>query len=207
MDGQVRAYLAERLAERPSRSLSFRPGPLHRLDRPTSGVIVFSSSLAGARLFSTLLRERRVCKSYLAIVEGGLAAAEIWQDALVRDRDAKKTCTAGPEEGKTALTRVRPLAAAGGCTLLHAEIETGRTHQIRAQAAAHGHPLAGDRKYGARALPGERAGRGGFFLHAWKIELREMPLDVPFPPSFTAPPPPAFQERLCSLFGDSFLLP
>ncbi|MDR1318503.1 MAG: RluA family pseudouridine synthase, partial [Treponema sp.] len=93
LDAAVRAALAGRLAP----SLSFRPGPLHRLDKPTSGVIVFSSSLEGARFFSALLREGRVKKYYLALVEGIVEGPEIWEDKLVRDRAAKKTFLA---EGK-----------------------------------------------------------------------------------------------------------
>ena len=197
LDGLVRAYLGESL----SPSLSFRPGPLHRLDKPSSGLIVFSASLAGARTFSALLRDRCLRKSYLALLEGRLETAEVWQDELVRDRDARKTFASEPgQEGgapsKNALTRVRPLAASAAYTLALAEIETGRTHQIRAQAAAHGHPLAGDRKYG---------GHGGtLFLHAWKLELRENPPDPPpLPRSIIAPLPAAFQERLRALFGET----
>jgi 23S rRNA pseudouridine955/2504/2580 synthase len=99
---------------------------------------------------------------------------------------------------------VRPLAFSAaygdtGSTLLLAEIETGRTHQIRAHAAAHGHPLAGDIKYGGHVLDGGRRG-GGFFLHAWKIELRETAPS--FPHSITAPLPEAFGERIRALFGE-----
>jgi 23S rRNA pseudouridine955/2504/2580 synthase len=196
LDGQVRAYLAESLSD----SLSFRPGPLHRLDKPTSGLIVFSTSLEGARYVSALFREQHLRKSYLALVEGRVEQEQVWQDELVRDRDAKKTFAA--HGGKAALTRARPLAVSEtGYTLLLAEIETGRTHQIRAQAAVHGHPLAGDSKYGGRAI--HRG--GGFFLHAWKLELRETapgPEKIPpLPRSVTAPPPAAFLERIHRLFG------
>jgi 23S rRNA pseudouridine955/2504/2580 synthase len=212
MDALVRAYLAAVL----SPSLSFRPGPLHRLDKPTSGIIVFSTGLEGARRFSALLRERRLIKSYLALAEGRLETGDVWRDDLVRDTDAKKSFTGaarrggGDSQSRPALTRVRPLAANAAYTLLLAEIETGRTHQIRAQAAARGHPLAGDIKYGGRPLDGGERGRhgGGFFLHAWKLELRETPplsgADAlpPFPGPITAPAPGAFRERVRALFGD-----
>jgi 23S rRNA pseudouridine955/2504/2580 synthase len=203
----VRAYLAESLAP----SLSFRPGPLHRLDRPSSGIIVFSTSLEGARAFSTLIRERRLKKSYLALVEGRVAKAEVWRDALVRDRNVQKTYARKAAGSKTALTRVQPLAVTAGrgdaaYTLLLAEIETGRTHQIRAQAAARGHPLAGDIKYGGHVLNGAEGLRGGFFLHAWKLELRETPSGTPasppLPRSLSSPPPPAFQKQLRAIFGE-----
>src|SRR5262249_37513348 len=65
LDERVRAWL-------PSSGLAFRPGPLHRLDRETSGIVVFSRTLAGAHAFSLALRERRVAKTYLAVLSGTL---------------------------------------------------------------------------------------------------------------------------------------
>jgi 23S rRNA pseudouridine955/2504/2580 synthase len=190
LDEMVRSYLAGTLPP----SLSFRPGPLHRLDRPTSGIIVFSLDLEGARFFSAALREGRVKKQYLAIADGTLAKAETWEDSLVRDTGAKKTAALAAAagsggKGKKARTSVTPLAvsADGRHSLFRAEIFTGRTHQIRAQAAARGHPLSGDKKYGGSP--------GGFFLHAWKIEIpRASPLVI------TAPLPPRFRHKIEELF-------
>jgi len=194
--GSLDAIVKARYAERPSGSLSFRPGPLHRLDRPTSGVVAFSESLAGAKLFTELLRERRVTKTYLAILEGRLASAEpLWRDELARDETARKTFVAGSaDSGKFAETGVRALACNGSHTLVEANIVTGRTHQIRSQAAARGNPLAGDVKYGGRPEP------DGFFLHAWKLEFHAEVACLPR--IVVAPPPPGFAERARSLFGD-----
>jgi 23S rRNA pseudouridine955/2504/2580 synthase len=197
LDEMVRSYLAGTLPP----SLSFKPGPLHRLDKPTSGVIVFSSDLEGARFFSAMLREGRVKKQYLAIADGALAKAETWEDSLVRDTDAKKTKTASPTalaarsgagNAKEARTGITPLAVSTGGThsLFLAEILTGRTHQIRAQAAARGHPLSGDKKYGG--------GPGGFFLHAWKIEIP--PRGSTSPLCITAPLPLRFRRKIEELF-------
>jgi 23S rRNA pseudouridine955/2504/2580 synthase len=168
LEERVRLYLKPALPP----SLSFKPGPLHRLDKPTSGIIVFSTSLEGARRFSALIRERRLRKEYLAIVDGIIEPGgtgitwSIWIDDLLRDRKTKKTLAAGAgEKSRRAFTRVRLLARTGDHTLILAEIETGLTHQIRAQAAARGHPLSGDRKYGGRPLA------GGFYLHARALEF------------------------------------
>ncbi|MDR1586616.1 MAG: RluA family pseudouridine synthase [Treponema sp.] len=217
LDAAVRSILAGRL----SPSLSFKPGPLHRLDKPTSGVIVFSSSLEGARLFSALLRQGHVKKYYLALVEGTVKGPEVWEDKIVRDGAAKKTFIAGdrdspqPERGRkaapgseakpqAALTRIIAAAAGkqgnAGFSLVLAEIETGRTHQIRAQAAARGHPLAGDKKYGGRYQP------GGFLLHARKLEFAEGRNGI-LPRSITAPLPENFRARIRELFGEAFILP
>ena len=189
LDEMVGSFLAEKLPP----SLSFKPGPLHRLDKPSSGIVVFSASIEGARLFSALMRERKVKKTYLAIVEGAVIKEEIWQDELVRDTELKKTFvsqTLGNEKtgaSKNAVTKITPLARNSKYSLVTAEIETGRTHQIRAQAAAHGHPLAGDKKYGG-------SGSGGFFLHAWKLEFLEYSIEAPLPKEFA--------EKIRELFGN-----
>jgi len=183
LDTLVNAWLAGKLPD----SLSFKPGPLHRLDRPTSGAIAFSENLEGARLFSRLLRERKVKKTYLAVVEGRVSENEEWQDELSRDTALKKTFAGGKtDKTRNAFTAVKTLASNGSYSLIEARIATGRTHQIRAQAAAHGHPLAGDVKYGGHRIP------GGFFLHAWKMELEEAPAGFPQP--LIAPLPAAFRD-------------
>jgi 23S rRNA pseudouridine955/2504/2580 synthase len=194
----ARAYLSPKLPP----SLSFKPGPLHRLDKPASGIVVFSKSLEGARSFSVLLRERRIRKTYLALLEGILRRDETWEDMLIRDRKQGKTFAGrngAPATGegapKAALTRIRPLAhnAAAGVTLARLEIDTGRTHQIRAQAAAHGHPLAGDRKYGGAAQ------RGGFLLHAHFLQPPGQALPG-LPRRLKAPLPEQFRKRIEELF-------
>ncbi|MDR2608691.1 MAG: RluA family pseudouridine synthase [Treponema sp.] len=201
----VRGYLSPKL----SPSLSFRPGPLHRLDKPSSGIIAFSVSLEGARAFSTALRERLLLKQYLAIVEGLVGDEEFWEEDLERDRESGVSrIHEGPEQPphisvrgrrgedlpKKAVTRVRPLVSGRRYSLVRAEIETGRTHQIRAQAAFHGHPLAGDRKYQGRG--------GGFFLHAWRL-LKTGAAEIllpALPRSITAPLPEKFIFRIEELF-------
>jgi 23S rRNA pseudouridine955/2504/2580 synthase len=192
-------------------SLSFRPGPLHRLDKPTSGAIAFSQTLEGARLFSALLRDRKLEKSYIAIVEGVIEKGSgdeeiIWRDSLEHDKNKRKSFVTPPLPTpysplptlKQALTTVKTLASNGQYSLIEARIKTGRHHQIRAQACSHGHPLAGDIKYGGKPLPGQSRG-GGFFLHAWKIKFIERPDG--FPQEIIAPLPEAFQSRITELFG------
>ena len=185
LEEQVVSYLSPGLPE----SISFRPGPLHRLDRMTSGIIVFSKNLDGARSFSSLLRERKVVKQYLAVVDGLIGKKETWGDLLVRDKNLRKTFTSDSNncnkhnQGKSAESVVTPLASDGGRSLILVEIKTGRTHQIRAQAAARGRPLSGDKKYGG--LPIENITGGGYMLHAYRLgfpDANGKPLVITAPP-------------------------
>ena len=212
LESQVLSYLRPKLKP----SLSFRPGPLHRLDKQSSGIIVFSASLEGARIVSAMIRERRIGKFYLAIVEGKVEKPGVWKDELTRDHKKGKSSVEkagrnfrgiipdGP--AKTALTKIHPVAVKSGCTLILAEIITGRTHQIRAQAAEHGHPLLGDRKYGGRPIPGASQGSedSGFLLHAWRLEFPE---DAAFPRVLEAPLPERFRQKIRDYFGENFSLP
>ena len=175
LETAVRSYLTEKLPP----SLSFKPGPLHRLDKPSSGIVIFSSNLEGSRLFSLLLKERKIKKTYLAITEGKITNDKIWQDDLYRDKKTKKTYIRSCKESKSAITKISPLAVKSNYSLIEAQILTGRTHQIRAQSSFHGHPLAGDLKYGGKKLLTK-----GFFLHAWKLEFLKYSIKAPLPEEF-----------------------
>ena len=174
----VLTYLKDKI---PS-SLSFKPGPLHRLDKESSGVIVFSKDLIGAQEFSRLLQERKIKKNYLAITEGELKKSMLWENEIIKVDKSEKN--------KTAISRVKPLATQNGHSLLYIEIETGRTHQIRAQAAFYGYPLLGDKMYG-------RNNKDGFFLHAWKMEIPQVAI-------IEAPIPVLFKDKLKELFGEQY---
>jgi 23S rRNA pseudouridine955/2504/2580 synthase len=206
LNRRVQSYLEGRI----SASLSFRPGPLHRLDKPTSGIVVFSTCLEGARIFCKLLEEGKIIKTYLAVLEGNLEKEVVWNDSLFRDKKLRKSLVSPEEDSadsgvrnsraKEAVTRLRPVCwstSRGGLTLARVEPETGRSHQIRSQAALHRFPLWGDRKYGSK-------GTGGFFLHALSLEF---PPEAPpsLPRRITAPLPEAFLAFARKNFDDAAL--
>jgi 23S rRNA pseudouridine955/2504/2580 synthase len=194
LSARVRAALAGRSAA----SLSFSPGPLHRLDRNTSGVLAFSRSAAGARAFTSLVRERRIEKRYLVLVDGEVQESMEWQDRILRDvRSRKSRVNALGDEARASM---RPLVAASRCSLLLVELHTGLTHQIRVQASSRGIPLSGDSKYGSS--PDRGAPRtGGYILHALSLGFPEPPFpDIPR--TVVAPLPEASRARLVGLFGE-----
>jgi 23S rRNA pseudouridine955/2504/2580 synthase len=105
LDDLVQAYLADRLPP----SLSFKPGPLHRLDKPTSGILAFSKTLAGAQYFSGSIHQLR--KVYIALADGPIESPAVWNEPLLRDKTARKTfIPENPGEGRPAETLIRPLA-------------------------------------------------------------------------------------------------
>lgn len=196
-------------------SLSFRPGPLHRLDRKTTGILAFSQSLLGAQWFSQALKEHRIGKEYLAIVEGKLAKGQHWQEEIIRSPQKKASSfhhSVVSQGGKAADTVVRPLGWGNfrgkNITLLHITISTGRTHQIRLHCGHHGFPLLGDTAYGGsplhkktssshRKTTGTVPAQQDLFLHAWKLSIpQDNPLSLP--PEITAPLPEIFRNMLAT---------
>ena len=128
-------------------SMSFRAGPVHRLDANTSGVQVFALSVSAARSLSEAIRDHRVRKAYLAVVKGAVQTATHTHESIAYD---KSTRTARVGTGKPAASWVVPIASdqTGNSTLVLVWTESGRTHQVRAHLSALGFPLLGDGKYG-----------------------------------------------------------
>mgnify|MGYP000850623164 FL=1 len=126
-----------------------RPGIVHRLDKGTSGLMVIAKTDGAHRDLAEQFKRRRVSKRYTALVHGDLRGDEGVVDAPVgRHPVERKKMSTASRRGKAALTRWRVLERYGAFTLLEAQIETGRTHQIRVHLASLGHPVVGDSVYG-----------------------------------------------------------
>jgi 23S rRNA pseudouridine955/2504/2580 synthase len=185
-------------SERPSLSLSFRPAPLHRLDRNTSGALVVSASLAGAQAFSASMRSGLIGKEYLALLDGRLEKGLHMEDHLIRDGTARTSSVVSGDEGSIAETWLTPLMVSTGHTLVSVRIATGLTHQIRAQCSFHGFPLSGDRKYEGSPL------RGGYLLHCAGLSFPPA-MGAAVPANITAALPQAFKSTLESIFDPASL--
>ena len=190
-------HLAARLQGLGGRTaLTFQPAPAHRIDRGTSGVVAVGLSARGLRGLTEAFRERRVDKTYLAWVEGRLAddAGRIDVGLDVADRGSAGRKSAPSDEGRTAVTTWRVLGRGDRATLCEVDIETGRTHQIRAHLGAIGHPLVGDVRYGARSV--RLLGPHRIALHAWRLSLvhpttgEALSIEAPCPPDLGALRPP-----------------
>jgi 23S rRNA-/tRNA-specific pseudouridylate synthase len=130
---------------------------VHRIDTPTSGVVLFARTRKAAAELSELFATGDIKKTYVAMVAGAVHASTI---------DT-------PIDGKEAITVIQPRGA-----LVECEIKTGRTHQIRIHLASIGHPILGDRRYGGPPAP-------RLMLHAWKLEHASLGvLEAPIPINF-----------------------
>jgi len=124
----------------------------HRLDRPASGVLLLGKSRRATRRLAEQFEERRVRKLYWACVEGRVARCEgTWSDWVRKVPNEPRAEIVPPDhpDARSAVLHYRVLAAADWGSWLEIELETGRTHQIRVQAASGGHPVLGDFQYGS----------------------------------------------------------
>jgi 23S rRNA pseudouridine1911/1915/1917 synthase len=168
-----------------------RAAVVHRIDRDTSGIVVFATNARAKRILMEGWDELVERRRYVALVEGGMAAEEGRLDSWLAENRAGTVFESSPgaRGAKRAVSTWRLIASGGGRSLIELELETGRKHQIRVQLAAAGHPVVGDDRYGAGA--GSRGGPGRLCLHAAGITLafpgkKRILLDSPAPPSFRA---------------------
>jgi len=213
-----------------SNSLTFTPGPLHRLDKRTTGVLVFSQSLKGAQWFSKAIKSKLIQKEYISLLCGHLQEKVRWCDYIddsyeyENDDNFRKIKIIAEQDslntGKMAITNAEPLAYAQittlgktvPVTLTHFSIETGRTHQIRAQSAFHGYPVAGDIAYTTTEYTNIKLKSFGihdskiktpipeFLLHAIQLKIPENN-KLGLPKKITAPIPPFFSKLLDTYFA------
>ena len=160
---------------------------VHRLDRETSGLLVFAKSPAAKRALQAQFEARSVERRYVAVVEGTLASRDgVLRSRLRVDRSLRVRPTRRRTEGKEAITAYRVLEQRDSCAVVELTLTTGRRGQIRAQLATLGHPIVGDVRYGARRDPLRRV-----CLHATRLSFTG-PMNRRL--SFDSAPPSAFKR-------------
>lgn len=182
-------------------SLAFKTGPLHRLDRKTTGLLAFSNNQEGAKWFTKAISDKTIKKYYIGIVQGKIINCQEWTDNLIASDSndsfyTMKVSTANSEN--RAITICIPLAYGNfqknDVTLCQFQILTGKKHQIRCQSSFHGYPLLGDTAYGGIKLHEKQ----DMYLHAYRLMI---PHDNPIglPSELTAPVSHNFNKFLSDL--------
>ncbi len=169
----IQAYLYQKKEWSPYWENSFAPALCNRIDRNTGGIVIAAKTAEALRIMNQKIKDRELTKLYLCVIRGEMRPrkGELKGFILKDENKAQLKVYDHPVPGgKTALTLYNTLATEGGLSLVECDLITGRTHQIRAQFAAAGHPLLGDGKYG-RERDNRPFGRSYQALYSYKLRF------------------------------------
>ena len=169
----IQAYLYQKKEWSPYWENSFAPALCNRIDRNTGGIVIAAKTAEALRIMNQKIKDRELTKLYLCVIRGEMRPrkGELKGFILKDENKAQVKVYDHPVPGgKTALTLYNTLATEGGLSLVECDLITGRTHQIRAQFAAAGHPLLGDGKYG-RERDNRPFGRSYQALYSYKLRF------------------------------------
>ena len=206
LDQLVIEYLMYKGEYDPQNDLAFKPGPAHRIDRNTSGIVIFGKNHdALAYLFELFQKHELIGKHYICLVCGDISKEGTVDVPLRKNFDTKKVVVAPLSSGaKTAKTVYHPIERFGDFTLLDITLITGRTHQIRVHMSYIRHHVVGDGKYGDFKINNMIDKEYGFknqFLHASEVHFGQLdkPLENLSKKSFKAPLPEEYSLLLDKL--------
>lgn len=209
---QVIDYLISTGEYDPRVDRTFTPSPANRLDRNTTGLVIFGKKAAALQELNTMIRERdAIEKIYMTIVSGKVEGGLQLRDSMVKDERTNVVTITADEDGKSMETDITPIAYSNmgkPYTLVEAKIRTGRTHQIRVQLAGAGYPIIGDIKYGKPVINNYMKSKYDLttqLLHAYKLVFAECRQDGPLAylqgKEFVCPLPDRFERIKTDIFG------
>lgn len=169
----IKAYLWQKGEFVPEEENTFTPSLCNRIDRNTGGIVIAAKNAETLRILNQKIKDRELEKSYLCLIWGHLdKKSGVLKGYILKDEDKKQVYVySSPKNGaKSYSTRYRVIKEYPEYSMVEAELETGRTHQIRAGFAAIGHPLLGDGKYGTNEI-NKRFSYSGQALYSYKLKF------------------------------------
>ena len=182
-DGTAYSILRDYLKKKDPRLMLF---VVHRLDRDTSGLMMFAKNVEAKEAMQHNWNNMVLGRRYVAVVEGKVEQEEgVVKSYLAETSQFEVYSTQNPDEGQLAIPRFKRLQCNNGYSLMELSLDTGRKNQIRVHMKDLGHPIVGDRKYGAKASPIHRLGLHARTLHfAHPVTKKEMLFETPIPSRF-----------------------
>ena len=174
---ELLSYLKEKGELDVGRESTFTPGPVHRLDRNTSGIVIFGKTLAALQDLNEMMKKRHhIEKSYMTICKGKLTKQQelVGYVKKIDNEDRVRFVKKDDKDALMMKTIVKPIRTTNDFSLVEVKIITGRMHQIRIHLSSIDHPVIGDRKYGDFALNKQMKQQFGLnnqLLHAYKINF------------------------------------
>jgi len=178
----VLSYLFDKGDYRPENEITFTPAPCNRLDRNTSGIVMFGKNFKSLKLLNEMIRERNVEKYYMALVTGRIKDG-VYEGYIYKNEDANISRVYDvpmPNTKKIAM-EVKNIESCGTFSLIDINLLTGRSHQLRAHLSQLGNPIVGDSKYGDKKMNSffnNKYGLNYQFLYAYKATFRNCPEDL-----------------------------
>ncbi|AQM59943.1 MULTISPECIES: RluA family pseudouridine synthase [Clostridium] len=172
----VLSYLNEKGDYTPETEITFTPAPCNRLDRNTSGVVIFGKNFESLRQLNEIIREGKVKKYYMALVKGRIKDG-LYKGYILKNEETNisRIYDKKVKDSKEISMEIKTLESDGAFSLLEIDLITGRSHQIRAHLSHLGNPIIGDYKYGDRALNSHFFNKYGLdyqFLYAYKLNFK-----------------------------------
>ena len=174
LDHQVLTYLYQKGEYDPKDSLGFTPGPVHRLDRNTSGIVIFGKTMQALQALNEMMKKRHcIEKTYLTICKGYITSQELIGYVKKDSNQSLMKIVSQDTQGALKMhTIIESVISSKDYSLLKVKLVTGRTHQIRIHLASVRHPVIGDRKYGdfeCNRIMKKKYRLDHQFLHAYQI--------------------------------------
>lgn len=174
----VLSYLNEKGDYLPEKEVTFTPAPCNRLDRNTSGIVVFGKNFEGLRELNEIIREGRIKKYYNALIKGRIKDG-LYTGYILKNEEANisRIYDKKVKDSKEISMEVKTLQSDGAFSFIEIDLITGRSHQIRAHLAHIGNPIIGDSKYGDKKLNSYFLNKYGLdyqFLYAYKLNFKNV---------------------------------